>query len=249
VALLRLVGGAPARVDGVKVTFLDAGSIQRQLPLDAAVGAELEAALPMRSFPAYQGQRNFPGLWWSATTGGHVGFESWLERDHAILLDFDPRVVGFSSQPFRLSWPEGSRVRLHTPDFFARLDDGSGVVVDCRPADRIRPRDAVAFAATERACAEVGWAFRLVDAPEPMFMANVRWLAGYRHPRYRLRLLIPRLLEVFATPRPLLDGIREAGDPIAVLPVCYHLLWARQLAADLSVPLEDDSLIWPGEEP
>jgi hypothetical protein len=45
--------------------------------------------------PAYNGQRNFPGLWWSATMGRHVGFESWLERDHAMLLDFDPRVVAF----------------------------------------------------------------------------------------------------------------------------------------------------------
>jgi hypothetical protein len=37
----------------------------------------------------------------------HVGFESWLERDHAMLLEFDPGVVGFSSQPFRSWWREG----------------------------------------------------------------------------------------------------------------------------------------------
>ena len=36
----------------------------------------------------------------------HVGFESWAERDVAMMLDFDPDVVGFSSQPF---WPPRSR--------------------------------------------------------------------------------------------------------------------------------------------
>jgi hypothetical protein len=42
------------------------------------------------------------GLWWSATTGGHVGFESWMER--VMALDLDPTVVGIASQPFWLSW-------------------------------------------------------------------------------------------------------------------------------------------------
>lgn len=55
---------------------------------------EFEAGLPVRGFPSYRGQRHFPGLYWSATTGGHVGFESWLERDHAMLLDFTPEVTG-----------------------------------------------------------------------------------------------------------------------------------------------------------
>ena len=78
-------------------------------------------------------QRHLSGLWWSATTGGHVGFESWLERDHLVALDFDRSVAGIASQPFWLYWtgPEGKRV-LHAPDYFARRADGSAVVLDCR---------------------------------------------------------------------------------------------------------------------
>jgi hypothetical protein len=34
-----------------------------------------------------------------------AGFESWLERDRVMLLDFSPEVVAFSSQPFWLTWP------------------------------------------------------------------------------------------------------------------------------------------------
>ena len=29
-----------------------------------------------------------------------MGYESWLERDRLLLLDFDPEVVGIVSQPF-----------------------------------------------------------------------------------------------------------------------------------------------------
>src|SRR5262249_61695429 len=64
-------------------------------------------------------------MWWLATTGRHVGFESWLERDHAMLLDFDRDVSGLASQPFTLTWrdPAGEK-GSHTPDYFARLGGG-----------------------------------------------------------------------------------------------------------------------------
>ncbi|MDH6130499.1 hypothetical protein P3T39_007496 [Kitasatospora sp. GP82] len=80
-----------------------------------------------------------------------VSCESRLERDHAMLLDFDPLVLALVSQPFRLFWP-GPRVRRgHVPDFFARLSDGTPVLVDVRPDDQIEPDDAEAFAASARA--------------------------------------------------------------------------------------------------
>src|SRR5215472_6307045 len=85
-----------------------------------------------RLFRWAAGQRHFPGWWWSATTGRHVGYESWLERDHAMMLDFDPQVTAFSSQPFWLWWTQAGKARRHAPDYFARLADGTGVVIDVR---------------------------------------------------------------------------------------------------------------------
>jgi hypothetical protein len=41
------------------------------------------------------------------------------------------------------------QTRRHAPDYFAPLADGTGVVIDVRPDDRIEPRDAEAFAVTE----------------------------------------------------------------------------------------------------
>jgi hypothetical protein len=157
----------------------------------------------------------------------HVGYESWLERDHAMLLDFDPQVAGFAAQPFWLLWHAGGKVRAHAPDFFARLADGTGVVVDCRPANRIKPRDAEAFAASERACAQAGWRYRLEHGPDPSLLANVRWLAGYRHPRHHHGRIASRLLGVVEGRLALLAAAEAVGDPIAVLPAAYHLLWRQ----------------------
>lgn len=48
------------------------------------------------------------------------------------------RALGFlASQPFWLSWTDGERLVRHTPDFFARRVDGTGLVIDVRAGDRI----------------------------------------------------------------------------------------------------------------
>jgi hypothetical protein len=72
--------------------------VRRSLADAAAVA--LESATSMRRFPSYRGQRNYPGLYYAATSDAHVGFESWLERDEAMALDFAPEIVGFVAQPF-----------------------------------------------------------------------------------------------------------------------------------------------------
>jgi hypothetical protein len=220
---------------GVEFTGSDGGC--RRGLLGELWCTPFERAAPARSLRSFRGQVNFPGLYYAATMDVHVGFESWLERDVAMMLDFDPGVAAFSSQPFWLSWVQDGRQRRHAPDYFARLADGTGVVIDVRPDDRIEPRDAEAFAAAERACLEVGWMFRRTAGPDPVLAANVRWLAGYRHRRCHRGGIAATLAGVFAQPGPLMSGARQAGDPVAVLPVLYHLMWEHVLTADLEAGL------------
>ena len=52
------------------------------------------------------------------------------------------------------------------------------------------------------------------------------------------------LLEAFSAGRPLLAGAAQVGDPVAVLPVAYHLLWLRELSCDLSVLLSGGTTAW-----
>jgi hypothetical protein len=76
--------------------------------------------------------------------------------------------------------------------------------------------------------------------------ANLRWLAGYRHPRYWLPGAVPLLREVFAVGAPLLAGAEAVGDPIAVLPVVFHLLWLQELSVDVSVRLHHETPVRAG---
>lgn len=237
-------GGAGVEIEFVAVD----GGVRRQ-PLAECLSVRFEDVAPARSFPSYRGQRNFPGWWWSSTMGRHVGYESWLERDHVMLLDFDPQVTAFASQPFWLHWAAAGRARRHLPDYFARQVDGVRVVIDVRADDRIEPADAEAFSATAAACEAVGWQFRRVGTLDGVFAANMRWLSRYRHPRCgRREDLIVRLLEVFAQPTPLFAGAEQVGDRLLVLPVLYHLLWRQVLIVDLrSALLGPSTLVRQGQ--
>jgi hypothetical protein len=241
--LRALPGEAPAMTTGFEVGFTSTDGQQVRVGLADAALVRFELGTPVRSFPSYKRQRHFPGLWWSATTGAHVGYESWVERDELVALDFDPDVAGIASQPFWLFWTDENRSRSHAPDYFARRQDGSAVVVDCRPAERIKPRDAAVFETTRLACQQVGWQYRLVGTPDPVRAANLRWLAGYRHPRHCLDGVATALREVFSEPMALMTGAQAVGDPVAVLPVLFHLLWRHQLVTDLAVLLDAGPIV------
>ncbi|MGR6924377.1 TnsA-like heteromeric transposase endonuclease subunit [[Actinomadura] parvosata] len=235
-------------LDLVDVEWVDAEQGESQRGELASVSrVAFETAQPVRRFSSYRGQRHYTGWYWAATTRSLVGFESWLERDRAMLLDADRRVVGLSSQPFRLTWPGERRRISHTPDYFARLNDGRALVVDVRPADRVPPDDAAKFAATESICEAAGWSYQLVHEPDPVLMSNVRWLAGYRHSRYRVTGTSNRLLEAFSRSGHLAAEAERVGDLLTVLPPLYHLLWWGDLTIDLTAPLSDGSVVSPAE--
>jgi hypothetical protein len=241
------VAAASAADTRFTLDFRAPGGAWERGPLMSCLGVRFEGVPPVRGFRFEKGLRSFAGWWYFATSRTHVGFESWLERDHLMLMDFDPVVAAVASQPFWLRWrDEDDRARRHAPDYFARRRDGSAVVVDVRPDDRIPERDAGTFAVTAAACEAAGWDYRRSGDLDPVLVANVRWLSRYRHPRCLVPGIAAALLEAFACGRGLFEGAEMAGDRLATLPVLFHLMWQRRLAADLSVPLGRATAVLPG---
>jgi hypothetical protein len=62
-------------------------------------------------------------------------------------------------------------------------------VTDCRSTGKVSADFRYKCAVTAAACQVAGWEFRLVGEPDPVWAANLRWLAGYRHPRYGIPAL------------------------------------------------------------
>ena len=71
------------RAAGVEVEFAGEDGVRQRGPLSTCWNVAFERAAPVRGFASFRGQCNRPGLWWFATSGEHVGHESWLEVRHA----------------------------------------------------------------------------------------------------------------------------------------------------------------------
>ncbi|WP_443068372.1 TnsA-like heteromeric transposase endonuclease subunit [Streptomyces sp. NBC_01352] len=234
---------------GWEAVFVDPiGQVVQQRWADAVLAVAFEELEPVSAFPVVPGRRWGPGQWWSATTGRHVSCGSAAMRAQLTVLDRDPEVVGLAGRPVRLLWRDGSgQVRSWVPQLFARYRDGTAVLADCpsRPeagGDRARKAAKVLKAA----CAQAGWSYQRLEPLDETRSANLKWLAGYRHPRNAGRPpLAAAVREAFAQPRPLLEGAEAAGDPIEVLPAVFHALWHGHLTTPLDVPLHERALVSP----
>jgi hypothetical protein len=222
-----------------RVSFKDAAGRESEAGL-ALVSAEvLAAGQPWRVFRWHRGQAHYSGWYWSATTGGHVVYESRLELARLLLADFDPEVAKVSAQPFLVTAPSGGRVRRHVPDFLVIGRDGGVRVVNVKPADQLKvPKVADALAWAGEVFAARGWEHEIWSGAEPVLLANVRFLAGYRF----AGRVEASLAEVIARDAPSGATIGElergwpdrAGDARAAV---LHLLWRGVLRTDLMVPL------------
>jgi hypothetical protein len=232
--------------DGIRLVYADDRDRRHAVALEEAALLDFGQVKAFRKPPAYRGQRNFPGWWWSATTRSHVLYESWLERHHVIEADRDARVVAISGQPFELAWPAGKKQLRHVPDLLCRMLEGHVVVTDCRPVSRADEQFRHKAAVTAAACGHIGWDYRLVGEPDPVWAANLRWLAGY--PRFGDEHLEELLVSLFTSAQPL-SAARQAGDPIRVRPVMFHLLWRGRLSADLGIPLGETTILTACADP
>jgi hypothetical protein len=158
---------------GFEAVFVAGGGDERRVPWDRLPGLVEKLGRPARSFSWQRGRGSYPGWYWSATLGRQVGFESWVERDHLVALDFDASVVDIVSQPFWLLWtPEQGKPRRHAPDFLVRSADGAVLVLDSRPLELIEDRDREAFDMTGRACGELGWRYAVWDLDDRVIFAG-----------------------------------------------------------------------------
>ncbi|MFD8197849.1 TnsA-like heteromeric transposase endonuclease subunit [Streptomyces wuyuanensis] len=234
---------------GFEAVFLDpVGQTVQQRWADAAMTVAFEDLPPVSAFPVVPGRRWGPGLWWSATTGRHVAAGSNAMRAQLMVLDRDPDVTGLAGRPVRLLWRnQRGQVRSWVPQVFARYRDGTGLLADCPSHPDSGGKHArEAAEAVAQACAHIGWTYRRLPPLDDVLAANLKWLAGYRHPRNAGRpALMAAVVEAFTRPRPLTEGAGAVGDPIEVLPAVFHALWHGQLTADLDTPLHERVHVCP----
>ena len=186
-----------------------------------------------------------PGRWFSTTAGRFLDYESLLERDWMLLLDFDREVEWICEQPLRLRYRTEDKPVSHVPDLLV-WRAGTPELCDVKSVERLEdPEFRAQVRATGLACEEAGMGYRVLAEPDRQLLVNVRWLAGFRERPADPDGERVRLLSVLAAgPSTVGELVSEAREPMLARPVLMHSLWAGEAVADLSEPIGEDSRVW-----
>ena len=211
-------------------------------------GRHVFEAEPRRTFHWHRGQRHYPGRYWSATTGGFVGYESRLELAALLLEDFDDGVVRIVSQPFELIAGRDGVERSYVPDYMVEYSDQRFTVIEVKPRRRLEdPEIAGAIEWAGQIIQSRGWGYRIVTEPDPALLSNVRFLAGYRRTWQFPGRDVDAATASTMGARTLGEAFRSASstlDDIAYArAVVLHLLWRHLIKCDLTSVLEIDTAV------
>jgi hypothetical protein len=211
----------------------------RQLDLKRA-----STALPVRRLKSHVRQRHYSGLFWSATTGAHVPYESRLELDRLWLADFDADVHWIAAQPMWFGGSDEGVLRRHAPDLLLTDRRGVMTVVDVKPAEFVkRPKVQAVFSWTARLCQAKGVRYEVWSGADPVTLANIQTFAVARRGVGTAELAAAcaagRTGMTIGQVEDLLAASGKPGGRLALL----SLLWRGDWAVDMTTPVDSTSMI------
>lgn len=175
-------------------------------------------------------------------------YESALERDHYLQLEFDPLVARILPQPLLMHYRNHRGRRTpYTPDTLVHFDDGRPpALIEVKYASELQDQTRAVefrtrFQAARSFARHQGWTYwvvteRTVRAPS---LENAHFLQPYLRrvcPPLFLNDLLAEMVRMGTATLGSLLAQFPASRRIELLPSLYHLIATRQIEADLSLP-------------
>lgn len=187
--------------------------------------------------------RRIRGYFPSTKLGRMVAWESLLERDAILLLEFSPGVASYQEQPALVHYAHGLRMREYYPDFEVVLGCGSVLHLEVKPASKLAlPAVAAKLRAVARHYAVQGRDYRIVTDQEirrePLH-SNLKTLT-YLAVRPGCVLPARRDIEYHFT-----SGARTLQDAALLLgrDTTMRLIATGRICCDLDKELGDETLL------
>lgn len=189
------------------------------------------------------------------TQGAAVSFESSLERDFLVMMDWDHSVSQVHEQPLSVPYQDADgRSRLYTPDFLVSYVSGASVLYEIKyRADLktdwrlLKPK----FRGAIRFARENGIRFSIMTEVEIRtgYLKNIKFLRPYRDRRCD-QAIEEHLINTLATlGETTPDGLLKAAywtseNRMRALGVLWRLVAIGRVQVDIFSPLTMTSSIW-----
>jgi hypothetical protein len=217
------------------------GQLYEAVPLTLLAHADIGSLAPIREPNNFKGQKHITGLHYSPSTGRHHKFESRLEQTALIRADFELTIEAIATQPFALLYEAEGKRRGHIPDILVKLRNGKPLLIDVKPKAFV-DRNAVPFAAMQDACSEMGWSYHIWTEPQAPYARNLAFLYGYHRPDPSMNRFTAFLLSQLAAGSRTIGQLLTDVTPLPLArPALFHLMWTRDIQADLTRALHEDT--------
>lgn len=210
--------------------------------------------MPVRKIP--KNHLFVTGGFSSQKVGQQLGFESILEKELMLLLEFDADVEQFEEQPVKVPVP-GVR-QGYVPDLLIHYrGERQTELVEVKTQaylDRYATEYAPKFAAAENYCEERGWRFVKYteeDIRTPR-LSNLKFLRRYRNMQPTQDEVDQVLARFPVNGQSSTEVILQAFPPEereTWLPVLWHMILTRQLITNLDTELPVDVPVQLPEQP
>lgn len=181
-----------------------------------------------------------------------LGFESLLERDFMIQLEFDDSVERFEEQPVKIPLQNKGKKTRYVPDILihyrtlgAKVKKPVLAEIKSRTdLEKNKVKYAPKFSAAKQFALQQNWQFRVIDdtAVRIPCLPNLKFLREYHliTPDSKdVDLVLDALAEVggWIELETFLDNLCKTDkDRLRLLPVIWHLVAIKQIATDLDKP-------------
>lgn len=209
--------------------------------------------MPVRKIP--KSFRSVTGRFPSKINGRCVGYESKLEHDYYLKLEFDRTVASYEEQPLKVAGIVKGISVTYVPDCLVKYkDDKPPLLVEVKYQKEIEADDEnlqLKLARMREYAEENAIHFQVITEQEVYGTAFRNYLLLYRRAKKPLKFDSKRqkIFAAFGSAREAsLRQILAALDSRPIVqaeftPVIWHLLYIGQLTTDLSVPISYDSIM------
>lgn len=203
-------------------------------------------------------RQSLGGLVSSQKMNRNVWFESSLERDFALMLEFHPEVTGYIEQPITIEYIDHDfSVRTYTPDFLVYFDSEKMNPWLCEikyrqdlhsKFSRFKDRYRAAIEYAKRN----GWEFKILTDQHfrTDLLSNLKFLQQYQREfveEHCLSLIMIRVEDLGQTTIEELFVSLSDANPL-ILGKCIYATWfaikCGKIGCDLARPLSKNTEIW-----
>lgn len=212
--------------------------------------------MPIRTIP--KNYRNVTGIAANAKAEGKAMYESTLERDWLMVLEFSADVASLEVQPVRVTWyDDKGKERSYTPDLLVHYHQPElrPLLCEVKYQDDLRKHWAEfkpKFRAAYRYAKSRGWRFKVLNEKHirTSLLQNARFLLPFTRQISAESPQIPELLSAIqhlerCSVQQLLQLVNaEPMIQAEYLPVLWYLVGTKQIRADLMQKLTMASELW-----